>query len=108
MTNAHVQKVRSHLATLEGMLERRLGEAADEEALLEFRRVCWAALLLVHDVDFHEQIDLLVQHAKELFRGGDGASDAKTKLGAVLVACNTRLHMVERGYGKRWRDLRAA
>ena len=70
MTNADVQKVRSHLATLEGMLEKRFGESADEEALLEFRRVCWAALLLVHDADFQEQIDLLVQHAKELFRGG--------------------------------------
>src|SRR5687767_6905416 len=47
MTNTDVQKVRSHLATLEGMLEKRFGDAADEEALLEFRRVCWAALLLV-------------------------------------------------------------
>jgi hypothetical protein len=108
MTNTDVQKVRSHLATLEAMLEKRFGDAADEEALLEFRRVCWAALLLVHDVDFQEQIDLLVQHAKELFRGGDAASNLKTKLGAALAACNSRLHMVERGYGKRWRDLRAA
>jgi hypothetical protein len=108
MTNTDVHKVRTHLATLEGMLEKRFGDAADEEALLEFRRVCWAALLLVRDADFQEQIDLLVQHAKELFRGGDAANDVKTKLGAVLTACNTRLHMVERGYGKRWRDLRAA
>ena len=108
MNNTDVQKVRSHLATLEAMLEKRFGDHADEEALLEFRRVCWAALLLVHDADFQEQIDLLVQHAKELFRGGPAADDVKTKLGAALVACNARLHMVERGYGKRWRDLRAA
>jgi hypothetical protein len=108
MTNADVRKVRSHLATLEAMLEQRSGDCADEEALLEFRRVCWAALLLVHDADFQEQIDLIVQHAKELFRGGDAANDVKPKLGAALAACGARLHMVERGYGKRWRDLRAA
>jgi hypothetical protein len=108
MTNADVQKVRSHLATLEGMLKRRFDQTADEEALLEFRRVCWAALLLVRDANFHEQIDLLVQHAKELFRGGDAANDANTKLGAALAACSARLHMMEGGYGKRWRDLRAA
>lgn len=108
MTNTDVQKVRSHLATLEALLEKRFGDSADEEALLEFRRVCWAALLLVHDVDFQEQIDLLVQHAKELFRGGDPADGVKGKLRAALAACAARLHMVERGYGKRWRDLRAA
>ena len=108
MTNTDVQRVRNHLATLEGMLEQRFGESADEEALLEFRRVCWAALLLVHDADFQEQIDLLVQHAKELFRGGEAANEAKIKLSAALAACSARLHMVERGYGKRWRDLRAA
>ena len=107
MTNADVQKVRSHLATLEAMLEQRFGRCADEEALLEFRRICWAALLLVRDAGFQEQIDLLVQHAKELFRG-DAAGDVKTKLGAALAACSARLHVVEGGYGKRWRDLRAA
>lgn len=108
MTNADVQKVRSHLATLEAMLEKRFGDCADEEALLEFRRVCWAALLLVHDADFQVQIDLLVQHAKALFRGADAADDVKTKLGAALATCSARLLMVEGGYGKRWRDLRAA
>jgi hypothetical protein len=108
MTNADVQKVRSHLATLEAMLEKRFGDSADEEALLEFRRVCWAALLLVHDADFQEQIDLIVRHAKELFRAGDAANGVKAKLGAALAACSARLLMVEGGYGKRWRDLRAA
>jgi hypothetical protein len=108
MTNADVQKVRSHLATLEAMLQKRFGHCADEEALLEFRRVCWAALLLVHDADFQEHIDLIVQHAKELFGGGHAASGVKAKLGAALITCNARLDMVEGGYGKRWRDLRAA
>jgi len=108
MTNTDVQKARSHLATLEVMLEKRFGDCADDEALLEFRRVCWAALLLVRDAQFQAQIDLLVQHAKELFRGGEAANEAKIKLSAALAACSARLHMVEGGYGKRWRDLRAA
>jgi hypothetical protein len=108
MTNADVQKVRAHLASLEAMLQKRFGHSADEEALLEFRRVCWAALLLVHDTDVHDHIDVLVQHAKELFRGGPAAAGVKAKLGAALAACSARLDMVEGGYGKRWRDLRAA
>ncbi len=108
MRYTDVQKVRRHLATLEGMLEQRFGQSADEEALLEFRRVCWAALLLVRDAHFQEQIDLLVQHAKELFRGGAADNDVQNKLAAALAACRARLHMFEGGYGKRWRDLRAA
>ena len=103
MTNSDVQKVRSHLASLEAMLARRF-HSADDEALLEFRRVCWAALLLVEDVDFQDQIDLLVRYAKE-FRGGE---DMKDKMNAALAACSARLDAVEGGYGKRWRDLRAA
>jgi len=29
-------------------------------------------------------------------------------MNAVLAACHVRLEAVEGGYGKRWRDLRAA
>ena len=108
MRYTDVQKARSHLATLEAMVEKRFTDCADDEALLEFRRVCWAALLLVRDAQFQAQIDLLVQHAKELFRDGEAGNDVKDKLGAALAACSARLHMFERGYGKRWRDLRAA
>ena len=104
MTNSEVQKVRSHLASLQAMLDQRIN-GADEEALLEFRRVCWAALLLVADVDFQDQIDLLVRYAKEFFRGGEHMKD---RMNAVLAACHARLEAVEGGYGKRWRDLRAA
>jgi len=103
MTNGDIQKVRSHLASLEAMLDRRF-HSADDDALLEFRRVCWAAMLLVEDVDFQDQIDLLVRYAKE-FRGGE---EMKDKMNAVLAACHARLEAVEGGYGKRWRDLRAA
>jgi hypothetical protein len=108
MTSTDVQKVRSHLASLEAMLEKRFAGTGDEELLLEFRRLCWSALLLVDDAECQEQIDLLVQHAKELFRGGEAADDVKGKLDAALAACVARLDAVEGGYGKRWRDLRAA
>lgn len=104
MTNNDIQKVRSHLASLQTMLSRRF-DAADDDSLLEFRRVCWATLLLVEDVDFQDQIDLLVRYAKEFFRGGE---DLKDKMNAVLATCYARLEAVEGGYGKRWRDLRAA
>ena len=103
MTNSDLQKVRGHLASLEAMLGQRL-HSADDDALLEFRRVCWAALLLVEDVDFQDQIDLLVRYAKA-FRGGE---EIKDKMNAALAACHARLEAVEGGYGKRWRDLRAA
>jgi hypothetical protein len=108
MTNADVQRVRSHLAHLGLMLQKRFAGAGDEESLLEFRRLCWAALLLVDDAECQAQIDLLVQHAKDLFRGGDAADGVKSRLDAALAACGARLDMVEGGYGKRWRDLRAA
>lgn len=104
MTNGDIQKVRSHLASLEAMLAERF-HGADDDALLEFRRVCWAAMLLVEDVDFQDQIDLLVRYAKEFSRGGE---DLKDRMKAVLAACHVRLEAVEGGYGKRWRDLRAA
>jgi hypothetical protein len=106
MTNSEIQKVRAHLASLEAMLGKRFNGADD--ALLEFRRVCWAALLLVDDAECQEHIDLLVQYAKELFAGGDGADGVKQRLCDTIAACAARLDAVEGGYGKRWRDLRAA
>jgi hypothetical protein len=106
MTHSDVQRVRSHLASLEAMLGRRFA-ANDEDALLEFRRECWAALLLVDDAECQEQIDLLVQYSKELFLG-EAADGMKSKLQTTIAACQARLESVEGGYGKRWRDLRAA
>ncbi len=84
--------------------------AGDEESLLEFRRLCWAALLLVDDAECQAQIDLLVQHAKELYSDGDaGRVEAvRGKIRGALHALQTRLRALEGGYGKRWRDLRAA
>ncbi len=103
MTPADLQKVRSHVARLDTLLPRRHG---DDEALLEFRRLCWAVLLVVDDQECQDRIDHLVQHAKDLFSGGSQAAQPKIK--AALSALSARLNEIEGGYGKRWRDLRAA
>jgi hypothetical protein len=108
MTHAGLEKIRSHLAAVEALLARSRGGREDDDALLEFRRLCWATLLLTDDVECHEHIDLLVQHAKELFSGHDDADCLKGKIRAALGAFRQRLNSLEGGYGKRWRDLRAA
>jgi len=117
MTNADLQKARSLLAGLETILSRSHGGWADEDSLLEFRRSCWCAILLVDDADCQAQIDLLVQFAKDLYsdRGHQrwdlgpvfGVDILRRKIRMTLVSLGARLN-VEHGYGKRWRDLRAA
>ena len=67
MTHADLQKIHSHLTGLESMLAKSHGGRADDESLLEFRRLCWETLLLTDDPECHEQIDLLVQYAKDLY-----------------------------------------
>jgi len=108
MTSSQLQKVRANLAALQALLDQRPARRSDEAPLLEFRRLCWGALLVVDDAECQQQIDLLVQYAKELFGGSGAAEGIKGKLEATIVACNARLDAVESGYGKRWRDLRAA
>lgn len=110
MTHADLQKIRSHLSAVEAMLAKAPGGRADEESLLEFRRLCWAALLLTDDAECHEQIDLLVQTAKELYSGRENerADSLKEKIQAALGGFRARLSSLEGSYGKRWRDLRAA
>jgi hypothetical protein len=110
MTQPHLEKVRSHLAEVEALIARAHGGQADDEALLEFRRLCWAALLLVEDAECHEQIELLVQCAKELYseHAHDQVDDLRGRIRAALGAFRLRLNALEGGYGKRWRDLRAA
>lgn len=118
MTHAGLQSVREHLAALETLLAKSHGGWADEEALLEFRRICWAALLVANEDDCQRQLDLVVQYAKELYSDNEhhrwdvgpvlGADILRRKIRAALGALRARLNSVERGYGKRWRDLRAA
>ena len=110
MTQAALHKIRSYLTAAEAILARAQGGSEDDDALLEFRRLCWAALLLADDAECHEQIDLLVQYAKELYSGRehDRADALRGKIRAVLAGFRARLNSLESGYGKRWRDLRAA
>ena len=110
MTQAGLQKIRDHLAAVEALLARARCGRADEESLLEFRRLCWAVLLLTDDAECHEQIDVLVQSAKELYSGRDAdrGNSPKGRIRAALGAFRQRLNGLDEGYGKRWRDLRAA
>ena len=117
MTNAGLQTVREHLAALEAVLAKSHGGWADEDSLLEFRRICWAALLVANDADCQRHLDHLVQYAKDLYSDEAhqrwnvgpvfGADILRRKIRMVLAAFRGRLDGTER-YGKRWRDLRAA
>ena len=106
----NLHKVRSCLAGLDAVLARSRGGRADEESLLEFRRFCWSAMLLTGDSECHEQIDLLVQSAKELYSecGDAQVDELRGRIRTVLSAFRARLNGMGSVYGKRWRDLRAA
>ena len=118
MTPADLQKLRSHLDSIEALLAKSHGGWADEPSLLEFRRLCWAAVLIAKDPEYQEQIDLLLQYAKNLYSDRDhhrwdvgpvfGVDVLRRKIRMVLGAARARLSGIDRGYGKRWRDLRAA
>jgi hypothetical protein len=110
MKQVDLQKVRSALAGIEAVLARSPGGMADDEALLEFRRLCWAALLQTCDAECQEQVDLLVQYAKDLYseRESHRVDLLRGKIRMVLGTFRARLEAIEGGYGKRWRDLRAA
>ena len=108
MTHTNLQKVRSYLATLETILAKVQSGWATDESLLEFRRLCWAALLVADDSECQEQIDLLVQYSKDLFVERGRVDIVRDRIRIVLRSFSARLTGIERGYGKRWRDLRAA
>jgi hypothetical protein len=105
MTNAELQQIRTSLAAMEALLGESSG-APSEERLLEFRSMCWSVLLLANDAECQEHLDLLVQYAKELFCGGEAGAEGRIR--TVLGSFRARLTHLEHGYGKRWRDLRAA
>jgi len=108
MTHANLQKARSYLATLEAILAKAQAGWASDESLLEFRRVCWGALLVANDSECQEQIALLVQYSKDLFSQRGCVDILRDRIRTVLRTFSARLSGIERGYGKRWRDLRAA
>ncbi len=110
MTHSGLQKIESALAAMEAVLSRAPGGRADDEALLDFRCRCWELMLLVDDGGCQAHVDALVQHAKELYSDAarDRAGALRTKLRALLSGFKVRARQLERAYGKRWRDLRAA
>ncbi|HSA88700.1 MAG TPA: hypothetical protein VLF42_02260 [Burkholderiales bacterium] len=110
ITQGHLEKIHHALAGMEAVLARSHGGCDDEDALLEFRRLCWAALLLMDDSEAQELIDLLVQYAKDLYAEGESrdVESLRGRIGSALAALRVRLNAIEGGYGKRWRDLRAA
>lgn len=118
MTPADFQKLCSHLEELEALVRKSHGGWADEQSLLEFRRICWACVLTTQDPAFQEQIDQLVQYAKGLYSDHDhhrwdvgpvfGVDVLRRKIRNVLTTARARLERSDPGYGKRWRDLRAA
>jgi hypothetical protein len=110
MKHAQLDKIRDCLAAIEALFARTRGGAADDESLLEFRRLCWAALLLADDAECHRQIDLLVQCAKDLYseQAAEDVDALRGNIRTALSAFRARLHGLQHGYGKRWRDVRAA
>jgi hypothetical protein len=103
MKNADLDQVRAYLAALETLLEKE----RNDQSLLEFRRLCWAAVLIADDSECQEYIDLLVQRGKEFYACGEHPGLAE-KLRTLLASFRERLNHLESGYGKRWRDLRVA
>jgi hypothetical protein len=110
ITHGHLERIRGALAGMEAVLAKSHGGRGDDDALLEFRRMCWAALLLMDDSEAQELIDNLVQYAKDLYSEAE-SRDVESLRGSIqsaLGALRGRLQAIEGGYGKRWRDLRAA
>ena len=118
MTQAELDRILGLLTGLETVVTKSHGGWADEDSLLEFRRQCWAAMLSIDDTECQLQLDLLVQYAKDLYseerhKRWDvgplfGVDILRRKIRMTLSSFRTRLLGIERGYGKRWRDLRAA
>jgi hypothetical protein len=109
MLPSSLQKLTNALAGIEAVFARCHGGRVNDEALLEFRRYCWSALLLAHDAECLEQIDRLVHHAKQLYSECDHDRVAllRANISTALGTLRARVERAER-YGKRWRDLRAA
>jgi len=109
MLPANLQKLSNALAEIEAVFARCHGGRVNDDALLEFRRYCWSALLVADDAECVEQIDSLVRHAKELYSACEHQRIKllRGNISTALRALRARLESAER-YGKRWRDLRAA
>ena len=110
MTHVSLQRIEDALDGMETVLARAHGGGVDDEALLDFRRQCWELLLLVDDAECQAQLDVMVQHAKDLYsdRHAHSAEVLRAKIRAMVAEFRIRVRESSRSYGKRWRDLRAA
>jgi hypothetical protein len=100
MASLEPRNLQHHLAGLEAILSRSHGGWADEESLLEFRRLCRAARVAGNG-GCHHQMDLLAQYAGALYsdRGHHlwdigpvfGADILRRKIRMTLSACRAQL-----------------
>src|SRR5687767_5145229 len=105
MTHAHIQRARLLLALLERVVGRSHGGWADYESLTEFRRLCWAALVLADDAQCQAQVELLVQYGNDLFSDHDhqkwdaapliGVDVLRFKIRGALASLRARLSAME-------------
>lgn len=92
-----------HFAGLETVLARSHGGWADEDSLLEFRRLCSEALLVAGEC--RDQIELLLRYAKDLYSDCGhhrwdigpllGADILRRKIRMTLSACRARVNGLE-------------
>ena len=112
------QDIQGYLAGLEAVLAKSHGGWADEESLLEFRRLCLSARLVAEDSDCHQQFDLLAQYAKDLYSDHAhhrwdigpvfGADILRRKIRMTLSACRARVNGVGRSFNSTVPGLPAA
>ena len=94
---------------MEAVLAKSHGGRDDDDALLEFRRMCWAALLLMDDSEARADRQPGAAREGPVFRGRKPRRrEPPGSIRSALGALRGRLQAIEGGYGKRWRDLRAA
>ena len=96
-----------------GVEDRTISGQPDRVALEFSRPDCEGAPLFGVYLTVDETVDLidrLVQYAKDLYSEGEerDVETVRSGIHSALHALRARLHAIEGGYGKRWRDLRAA
>ena len=67
MASLKPRNLQEYLVELESVLAKSHGGWADDESLLEFRRLCASALRVAGGSGCHEQVGLLAQYAKDLY-----------------------------------------
>ena len=94
MKTPHIQRVQLMLFLLERLLSKSAGGRADYDALGEFRRLCWAILILADDAECKRQVDSLVQYGNELYSDQGGAEALRLKIRQSVACLRTRLQVL--------------